>query len=253
MAFLEHLYPMIDFLKAQEQLFVYHFWVNPPNEQKILETEKILGYELAPEIVDFYKECNGFQLVWVHKQNKHIKDTSKWKQEYKPLQQSTIFYNMVTDGVINISSIEDAFLIDWYDHIYFDFTIENADEQEFLGKTYIEPDFSKRIKPFDLYSEFHDMAFFLDGSSNPPIVMGDDYQACYTDSLVTHFQVYLDFLLYSYGTLNARSDFFGKYHGFKNPPITSEMIKTLPPLDFNNYDIERNELNMPFEKKFWGD
>jgi hypothetical protein len=33
----------------------------------------------------------------------------------------------------------------------------------------------------------------------------------------------------------------------------SKMIKALPPLDFNNYDTERNELKMPFENKFWGD
>lgn len=253
MAFLERLYPMIDLLKTQEQVFLYHFWVNPPNEQKILNTEKELGYELAPEIVDFYKECNGFQLVWVHKQNKYIKDTSKWKETHQSLSESTIFYNMATDGVINISSIEDAFLTNWYNHIYFDFTIENAEEQDFLGKTYIEPDFSKRIKPFDLYSEYHDMAFFLDGSSNPPIIMGDDYQACYTDSYVIYFQAYLDFLLYSYGTCHARSNFFGKYHGFEKPPVTSETIKLLPPLDLKNYDTERNELKLPFEKQFWSD
>lgn len=253
MPFLPQFYKMIDFLKEQG-MFINHVWVNrPASENEILELETTLGYKLDNSIIDFFRECNGVQLIWTHPQNKYFEDMKKVTNN-KEFVSYGINDNFNFDGSIMIEPFKDVFLQDWYDHIYFDFTIEDKREILFANNiTYIEPDFSKRIKPFDMYSIFNEHAFFLDGTSNPPVIMGDDYQACYTDSYLINFKDYLDFIIYFYGSVEARRRFFGKINGAKYPQKTTEDFWEIPLIDLSKYNLNRNELEIPFEKKFWSE
>ena len=219
-------------LLEKKGLFINHFWLNPPaTEEEIHEVETTLGYNLDEGIKAFYRACNGLQLIWSHPENEHF-EHQKTFQNSKEFISYGITDDFRFDGCILIEPIKDVFLQDWYDHIYFDFTIENEDEIVFGDKTYIEPDFSKRIKPFDLFDSFWDVSFFLNGSSNPPLILGIDYHADYLYSKKISFENYIYFLLKTYGSVKARQDLLECYDGHKEPPINQQQIIELSSLDY---------------------
>jgi hypothetical protein len=237
----------------KDGLIVAHFAILDPVNKDVEEVQKTLGCQLDESIIDFYHACNGVQLLWYHKDNTKIQKELDFlkSNNNQPLDSqwclSALGSSHSFDGAIMIAPIKEALLADWYDFIYFDFTINDKNQVNFAGKEYIEPDFSKRIKPFDIYSVYNDMAFFLDGTSNPAVLMGDDQMACYTDSLLTNFTTYLDFLCYSRGLVQARRNLFSKYMGHHSAPITLDSIAILPDIDFKNYDSDSG-ISIPFEK-----
>jgi hypothetical protein len=249
MPFLPQFYKMVDFLQ-EKGMIVHHVWVNPPQEHDIIEVEIELGYELDKSITDFYRECNGLQLLWSHPENANLDKKIKFVGSKHFLNGYSITDDFSFDGAILIEPIKKVFLQDWYNHIYFDFTIADKREIIFANKTYIEPDFSQRIKPFDRYTLFNEHAFFLDGSPNPPVLMGDDYQACYTDSCLMNFSDYLEFILYHYASVQARRNFFSKYNGNKHPLKTIADFWEYPQIDFAKHNTNNNQLIIPFEKKW---
>ena len=248
MSFLANFNKMVDFLKAQG-MFINHLWINPPaSEAEILEVENALGYHLDKSIKDFFRECNGVQLLWSHPNNENF---AKMREIIKS--KNFIGYgitdNFLFDGALFIEPIKSVFLTDWYDRIYFDFTIEDKRAVQFAEKTYIEPDFSKRIKPFDMYSVFNEQTFFLNGLPNPPVVMGDDYQACYTDSFLMNFTDYLEFVLHFYASVEARRAFFSKFNGNNSSKKAKADFLKFPVIDLTKY--ENNSVVLPFDKSFW--
>jgi hypothetical protein len=226
MSFLPQFYQMIKHLEKQG-MFINHIWVNPPtSEEDIAEVENTLGYKLDTSITNFFRECNGVQLLWTHPNNKYL-DKLKQFTNSKEFISYGITDDYRFDGAILIEPIKDTFLSDWYDHIYFDFTIENKEEINFAGTTYIEPDFCKRIKPFDLFDSFWDVSFFLDGTANPPLILGVDYHADYLYSKKICFDNYLAFLLKTYAAVKARQDVLELPDGHKEQPIHFNEIETV--------------------------
>ena len=241
---------MVESLKANSHIHINHFLMLDANLNNIVEVENKLGYELDQNIKDFYSECGGIQLVWTHKANSHYEALKQFNENNQQLDYEWGYIDYCGyDGSIMIPPIQEVFLSEWYDVIYFDFTIEDRRTIVFDGNEYIEPDFSKRIKPFDRYSQYHDMAFFLDGTSNPKLILGDDHQACYTDSRLITFTDYMKFLIYSKGATEARSNFFSKYNGHALDTVNATQIDSLPPIDFSTYVDDR--LFMPFEGNYW--
>lgn len=217
---------MIKHLEEQG-MFINHVWVNPPaSEEDIAEVENALGYQLDDSITNFFRECNGIQLLWTHPNNKYL-DKLKQFTNSKEFISYGITDDYRFDGAILIEPIKETFLNDWYDHIYFDFTIENKEEINFADTTYIEPDFSKRIKPFDLFDSFWDVSFFLDGTANPPLILGVDYHADYLYSKKISFDNYLAFLLKTYAAVKARQDVLELPDGHKEQPIMLSDIEEL--------------------------
>jgi hypothetical protein len=228
MVFLQQFHYVIKHLEKQG-MFINHFWVNPPaSEEEIAEVENTLGYKLDTSITSFFRECNGVQLLWTHPNNKYL-DKLKQFTNSKEFISYGITDDYRFDGAILIEPIKETFLSDWYDHIYFDFTIENKEEINFAGTTYIEPDFSKRIKPFDLFDSFFDVSFFLNGISKPNLILGSDYHADYLSSKIISFDNYLFLLLKTSGSLKARVDLLDFYNGHKDKPITTTDIEGLDP------------------------
>jgi hypothetical protein len=226
MSFLEQFHKMIKHLEEQG-MFINHVWVNPPaSEEDIAEVENALGYQLDDSITNFFRECNGIQLLWTHPNNKYL-DKLKQFTNSKEFISYGITDDYHFDGAILIEPIKETFLNDWYDHIYFDFTIENKEEINFADTTYIEPEFSKRIKPFDLFDSFWDVSFFLDGTANPPLILGVDYHADYLYSKKNSFDNYLAFLLKTYAAVKARQDVLEFPDGHKEQPIHFNEIETI--------------------------
>jgi hypothetical protein len=54
------------------------------------------------------------------------------------------------------------------------------------------------------------VAFLINGTANPPLVLGDDYGATYSDSHVISFELYLSLLLKSKGSKEVPVDFLNK-------------------------------------------
>lgn len=226
MSFLEQFHKMTKQLEEQG-MFINHVWVNPPtSEEDIAEVENILGYKLDNSITNFFRECNGIQLLWTNPNNKYL-DKLKQFTNSKEFISYGITDDYRFDGAILIEPIKETFLSDWYDHIYFDFIIENKEEINFAGTTYIEPDFSKRIQPFDLFDSFWDVSFFLDGTANPPLILGVDYHADYLYSKKISFDNYLAFLLKTYAAVKARQDVLELPDGHKEQPIMLSDIEEL--------------------------
>jgi hypothetical protein len=226
MSFLEQFHKMTKHLEEQG-MYINHVWVNPPaSEEDIAEVENILGYKLDTSITSFFRECNGVQLLWSHPNNKYL-DKLKQFTNSKEFISYGITDDYRFDGAILSEPIKETFLSDWYDHTYFDFTIENKEEINFAGTTYIEPDFSKRIKPFDLFDSFWDVSFFLDGTANPPLILGVDYHADYLYSKKICFDHYLAFLLKTYAAIKARQDVLEFPDGHKQQPIMLSDIEEL--------------------------
>ncbi|MCI5056147.1 MAG: SMI1/KNR4 family protein [Flavobacteriales bacterium] len=240
---------MVQKLK-NDGMFINHFHILPADLEAIKKVEDALGYRLDESITSFYSECGGVQLIWTHKENLEFEDLAQVLNSNKALKSNWAFLDYYNyDGVIMIPSIKEVFLTDWKKMIYWD---DTEGEVEFAGKTYQEPDFSKQLKPFDWFSNYYDVTFFLDKNSNPCLIMGDDHMACYTDSRRITVSVYLEFLLKTRGAINARPSLFSKYAGHKYPVITQNDIEKLPEIDFGKY-MGEDGIEIPFGENFWSD
>ncbi len=210
---------MVEDLQNHPKVQVTHFHLFPPaTDKQILFVEEKLGYSLDENIKSFYQQTNGLQLLWIYKTNEQF-DESKHISHTQTLDFNRQYFNYYPeDGAVMIRPIEQVFLSDWKEQIYFDF-MSNDNQETFMGNIYGELEFSQKIKPFDSFNKYYDMAFFLDGSSNPPVILGDDHQACYTDSKVTDFASYLEFILANKGAIYRRKGFYSEYAGHKKNPI----------------------------------
>lgn len=224
---------------------------------------------LSKDMIAFYEVCNGLQLRWIHKKN------SQYEDDYHTEMQAPedFFYALQNyqpeDGIIMILPIEQL-NTDWDGRIYFDHS-DNY-KKDFIFHQYGGLYFDQHIKPFDAFSMYNDMALFTGFDSVNfsekftktqyetylstylcPIIMGDDHQACYTDSLITDFASYMEFLLYCKGIRQARAAFYSKYEGHtKTPLITPKAyFEAMPQVDLRHYDTVNNCIVLPFEKKFY--
>jgi hypothetical protein len=206
MAFIEKLNAVVADLKSNSEIFVAHYQVLPADLGAIDRVEAALGYKLDASITNFYKECGGVQLLWLHESNDSFDNIKENFVSTAPLDDWYIkgeHINFFPEGCIWIPSIEAVFLTNWEDN-GMDFDIDDFDAA-------ITNDFEDfKIQVLDWFSAFNDVAFLINGSANPPLVLGDDNQATYSESHYISFDLYLDLLLKSKGEKEARVDFLNK-------------------------------------------
>ncbi len=210
---------MVEELREHPKVQVTHFHTFPPaSDQEIEKVEQALGYSLHSSIREFYQQTNGLQLLWIYTLNEQF-DSEVHFERKQPLDFYRQYHDYYPeDGAVMIQPIHSAFLHDWKEQVYFDF-MTHEEEEEFLDKKYGSLDFHQKLKPFDAFNKYYDMAFFLDGSSNPPVILGDDHQACYTDSKVTDFSSYLEFILANKGAVSRRKNFYHQFSGHRSPVL----------------------------------
>lgn len=199
MSFTQQLNEVVDQLRSTPEIEVIHYAVLPPDAEAITEVEAELGYQLDSSITDFYKECGGVQLLWLNKKNESFDKIKAQIDGFKkPLDEFTYFgQNMPPDGCIMIPGIKTVFLKD---------PEVDVSEDEFEDYEMLADWENLVIQPFDMFGHSKDVAFVLNQNANPPLLLGSDNQACYTDSYVIYFKEYLELLLKVKGA-RSRSKF----------------------------------------------
>lgn len=228
MNFIEKLNEVVDQLKSTPEIDVILYTVLPPDLGAITTVEAELGYKLDASITDFYKECGGIQLLWLNKKNELFDKIKQQIESFiKPLDAFTYFgQNMPPDGCIMIPDIKTVFL----KHPEVDVSEDEFEDYEMLT------DWEKLVvQPFDMFGHSKDVAFILNNTSNPPMLLGSDNQACYTDSYVIYFEEYLALLLKTKGA-RSRSKFldFDSNAEIDGVIIKSEDIENLDEIHYIN-------------------
>lgn len=235
--YLDRFKVMVDEMMAEPRVRVTNFWVGEAvTDDEIARVEKHLGYSLDASILDFYRQANGLQFRWLDTASPNYVEGRDDQTHAEPvgyLQGD----NDEADGVVNILPLGECFVDRSYEEmLYFDW-MNDDDKTEFAGKEYGQLEFAKALRPVDPFSFYNSMGFFLgSGSSNPPLIMGDDHDACWTDSYVTDFRSYLELILQHRGNVQIRRDTFGQYAGHRNDPVVIEskpiigLDEILPPI-----------------------
>lgn len=187
---------------------------------KIEALEQKYNCQLDDAMRSFYSQSNGLQIRWIFKNN-----PSYNPQKYPPMQRNTApvgwDYAVDTfnkeDGCLLILPLEEVLRKFVPPDIY-------QEDISFEGRTYSNIDFYSRLRPFDSFSYYCNMALLLSEDEAPFVLMGDEQGSCFVDSKRTNFETYLHFLIASKGLCQRRKEFFGQANGFKEP-----MIKTISP------------------------
>ena len=222
MSFITKLNTIVEELKTNPNILVVHYEVSPPDEEAITNIEESLGYELDDAIKNFYKECSGIQLLWLDKNNENfetVKNELPLEGNFNEWYIKGENMSFFPEGAIWIPSIEKVFTTDWSDLIF-------AEMEDFDSSiTHDYDDF--KIQVFDWFSSFNDVAFLINGTSNPPLVLGDDNGATYSESHIIDFNLYLELLLKSKGKKETRIKFLSKNSNDLDGNVTSEDIENL--------------------------
>jgi hypothetical protein len=186
------------------QLLDFHSF--PPVEEHVVSSiEKIVGYKLPKQMVEFYKTTNGLQLRWV-KSDREVQYKEDVKNSGTPfpwLWPAEHYWQL--DGIINVLSLEEIFLKDYKDFIWFDF--EKEYEVTWRGKKINLQEFKKSIKPLDVYDKYYTVAILIDDPSLP-VMLGEDHNADFLNYRHCDFKSYMEFLFQSKGEVDKRKAFF---------------------------------------------
>lgn len=212
--FLPRYREMLAQLEAHADVRILESHVAPPvSEADIEAVHAKLGAQLDPAILNFYRQCDGLTLMWVTTDNPNGDSSTTSFCDYHP-----------GDGAINILPLKHTFIdANWDGTHYFDFMKDHEDDQEFAGESYGLWDFSRSIRVFDDFHIYNMAGFVMIAAKgqplDPPISIGDDHGACWTDARLTDFGSYMETVLATYGSIAARRRILLTYAGHKNKPL----------------------------------
>lgn len=198
--------------------------IRPPAEDRIFDRiESAYGIQLDDEIKNFYSELNGFYFHWRIKDD--IRNIEKIQNKYDDY---WIEYPENEDNPfakINLLPIEEVFFdTDWINKFHWH-EFDKKSQVDFKGKPYNRRDFSKFLKPFDLFSSFSFMSFLIDPASQElDVLMLTGHGAEWDNSRITDFETYIGSLFNTYGITEARETIFSEYRGDLMPELTSADI-----------------------------
>ncbi len=206
---------MVDALRRKRTIVVAIAEIVPPKPAEIAEVERALGYSLGAELHEFYTECGGIKLVWTPKDPDEdgiwsadqATETFADPKKCGPWMFKSGDLVGAPAGCIWIPSCKQVFgnVAQWADLI---------SDQEDIFEDYREqlgppaPGASEHVVPFDYASAFYDFAFLMQGNPDPKLVRGEDNAASFDDSLLVSLADYLDMLIASKGSVEARVDAF---------------------------------------------
>lgn len=195
-------------LRADDSIVVVAAELVPPTPGAIAEVERSLGYSLGADITDFYSACDGVKLVWtpVDPDEDGIWTAEKAASVFADPSRCGPWLFKSGDhvgspqGCIWIPSCKQVFAVEaWADLISGQDDIFE-DYREALG----EPGAAECMAPFDYASMFYDFAFMLNGKPDPKLIRGEDNGASFSDSRLVSLAEYLDLLIASKGSVDAR-------------------------------------------------
>jgi hypothetical protein len=206
--FLEKMNALVEELKAHPKVTLLNYYVPAPaTDQDFADVEAHIGMALPADIKAFYRQCNGIQLRWVHKDNKNV-DQKLWSSFMDgPFDYEEIVAEKYIDGVINILPIKQVFLTDWIAR--FGALEEYLKPASFLvcGVEVPADEFLKQAYIFDLYND--DFHFYLLLSPKLPgsvVCVGADFHKSIKTKGFTYFslEAYLNYAMLKKGSVFDR-------------------------------------------------
>jgi hypothetical protein len=174
---------MMDRVAAHPSVRVLHRHVFPAApEAEMVSVERDLGLALPVALRRLYREANGFQFTWIHRQNK----TEVRLPASGPLDPLyTDELDVEPTGCINLVPLAVAFRGAARDGRHFD----------------------EGVCPFDWFSFYNDVSF---DRLRPgmPLLLADGHHDGRFDSFLTDAESYLEFLLFTAGHVEARRVFY---------------------------------------------
>ena len=219
MSYLARFHQLANELEKHPKVRLLAYYSFPSvTDESIQKIEQHLGFALDSRITSFYKASNGLQLRWIFENNEdfsaHLHQPSTRPNDWYYATDSF----RAEDGVISLLPLEMVFGLD---KTGFDLSNEK-EEIQFLGQAHSLSDFYSRLQPIDEFSFYCNMAFYMDGTAYPPVLMGDEQRSNFTDSRLPDFNSYLEFLLATKGLCRKRKTFYGQYQGHLQPPIYTD-------------------------------
>ena len=208
---------LVEELSIQDDTRILWSEIGAPADIALLEkAERLFAKGLKSELLQFYREMNGLQIIW--EDNKSDKNIAA----YDPL--LFLRWNVKYKAVINFLPLQ--IIIDpavWKDTVWFEDDVKTA--VDFLGDQTSNDLIRKKLMPFDLFSVDMSMAVYA-GKVQDHVLLLEDYHIDYSDSLITSFNDYLEFLILSGGLVSARFKVFNGINGHRQPILNFDKLKT---------------------------
>lgn len=191
---------------------------HPDRIARLAQEWKLDKFE--PAITNLYTQTNGFCLSWI--------DTlhPEFKAQWSPFQHHHYLNQLYNDpipstrapssrdlesfpwhigGIAWILPLEDA-LKRREGFFTYDYGVVDEDEEvEAYGRTFQGEQLERGVRVFDAGLHYYPVGFLMDPPVEaPPVIIGDDYGACWTDSRIMTFEDYLEGLLNTHFVLPTR-------------------------------------------------
>jgi hypothetical protein len=216
-SYIERFRAMANEIKANELLDFVDFKTYPPASNQIFESiEAKIGVSLTESIHNFYGQSNGLQLRWRIKPDITDKELEVVTKKYDDYDIELPENTGNPFAQINIIPLENSF-----NHVWDEIIIPLEDQTfKFQGMTYPHSEFARKLKPFDLFSEYYCMAFLMEqGVGNPKALLLSNYYAEWNYSRITDFASYIEMLLVTRGIVRSRDKIYSEYRGDLKPPL----------------------------------
>jgi hypothetical protein len=236
---------MVERLRAHPDIVLLNLFIaDPVSKTTLASVEKKLSVPLDPAIAAFYQQCDGLSLRWISKRHPDYDPEDMRFSSKRMSWENVVATDGAEDGCICILPFEQALVkASWKEQLYFE---DDSDEEqeEFGQKSYSRATFNRALRPFDYFSFYNMMGFaLLPDAKQLPVIMGDDHGACWTDSRITDFASYMETVLATYGSVEARRRIYGETFGHRKKPLThsrEEWEQKPPSLDKLLEEAEEN-------------
>jgi hypothetical protein len=206
--FLERMNALVEELKSHPKVTLINYFVPPPaTEKDFTEVEAHIGMALPDDIKAFYRQCNGIQLRWVHKDNKNT-DQKLWSGFIEgPFDYEEVVIEQGLEGIVNILGVKDVF----FRNLPFDKTpLESYELPEpyvLKGTEMVYSDISKVIWSFDILNFEYDYALMLlpqEISSTKVVLLEMAHRIPAIDVPYFSLEQYLELIFLKKGVADAR-------------------------------------------------
>lgn len=206
--FLTRMNALVDELRAHPKVTLLNYHVpTPATEEDFADVEGRIGRNLPEDIKAFYRQCNGIQLRWVHKDNKEV-DHKLWSGFMEgPFDYEEICIEQGFEGVVNILGVREVFLRE----LPFKLRELKDREKKILlsieeGPIYLS-DLSERLWVFDLFDFTYCFSIVGDLAKNDGMAVlltGQEYRIPSFGTKLIPFSLYLDLLILKKGGASNR-------------------------------------------------
>lgn len=219
--YVERFRKMAEEIKAHPALEVVAFKVKEPAPAAELRAaEEVLGAKLAAPLRRFYGEANGLHLHWRVREDTDAEELEKVREKFDDYDIQLPEDEDIPFAQIRLLGLLESLKKKRWPQIAQ--MAQSGGEQpfEFGRESYSYRDFGKRLRPFDIFTSYECMAFFVEeGVGDPKVLLLSDYYSEWNQTRVTDFASYMECLLATRGVSAARSKFFNEYRGDRKPPL----------------------------------